>query len=103
MLNIPSKTEKQASQLRDGIRILAWEQYKLDNPEAKGLDGYQEFKAEWEAHEIQQMDMKQLQAFIKKLGYTDSELLQVRSEYYRKRNKSTGIGNEAANPDDIPY
>ena len=101
MINIPSKSDKQASQLRDALRILAWQTYKSEN-KVSGLEGYEAFSAEWTAHEIQKLDLKGLQKFIRELGYTDTEMLQVRAEYYRKREQT----NDNASLDvteQIPY
>jgi len=48
-LNIPSFTEKRASQLRDAIRIIAWDTYKSEN-KVKGKDeaykAYEKFSFE---------------------------------------------------------
>ena len=47
MISIPSKSDKQASQLRDSLRVIAWNQYKIDN-QVKGLEAYEEFALEWQ-------------------------------------------------------
>lgn len=92
-INIPSKSDKQASQLRDGLRILAWNQYKIDN-QVKGLEAYEEFSDEWKTHEIQQLSLKEIQKLIKDLGYSDNEILVIRSEYYRNREQLNGNANK---------
>ncbi|MBW4680625.1 MAG: hypothetical protein KME19_10970 [Microcoleus vaginatus WJT46-NPBG5] len=92
MISIPSKSDKQLSQLKDAVRILAWQQYKIDN-QVKGLEAYEMFAEEWNAHEIQDMDMKGLTKLIKSLEYTTSELLQIRSEYYKQRNQAEGLAS----------
>ncbi|MEW6499231.1 MAG: hypothetical protein AB1589_43125 [Cyanobacteriota bacterium] len=103
MISIPSKSNKQLSQLKDAVRILAWQQYKIDN-QVKGLEAYEEFSEEWNAHEIHDMDMKQFKALIKSLEYTIPELLQIRSEYYKQRNQLNGdsssrVGRPAEPPE----
>ncbi|MDB9513919.1 hypothetical protein PN499_22215 [Kamptonema animale CS-326] len=85
---IPSKSEKNASQLRDALRILAWQQYKSDNPEIKGLEGYEVFEAEWKIHDIQAMNEQELLKLIKDLGYSLADILKVRTDYYIARNNN---------------
>lgn len=94
-INILSKADKKLSQLKDGIRVLAWEQYKIDN-RVKGEEGYKLFEEEWLQHEIHKMDQAKFDKFIAGLGYTVDDLLAERNRYYQKRNRSKGIGNEAA-------
>jgi hypothetical protein len=119
-INILSKADKKLSQLKDGIRVLAWEQYKIDN-RVKGEEGYKFFEQEWLTHEIHKMDQAKFDKFIAGLGYTVDDLLAERNRYYQKRNRATGIGNEPASfdsfdnepasvdyvegnqPDNIPY
>ena len=44
-ISFPNRNEKLASQIRDGLRILAWQEYKNDNKsELKGLELYEVFK-----------------------------------------------------------
>ena len=108
MISIPSKSDIQASQLRDSLRVLAWNQYKIDN-QVKGLEAYEEFAHEWQNHEIQQMNLKAIQKLIKDLGYSVDEMLQIRSEYYRKREQMNGNASVSVNEtqeknlDEIPY
>lgn len=117
-INILSKADKKLSQLKDGIRVLAWEQYKIDH-RVKGKEGYKLFEAEWLEHEIHKMNQAKFDKFIADLGYTIDDLLGERTRYYQKRNQATGIGNEPAEfvsdesaspdysesnePDGIPY
>lgn len=116
-INILSKADKKLSQLKDGIRVLAWEQYKIDH-RVKGEEGYKIFEAEWLTHDIHKMDQAKFDKFIAGLGYTVDDLLGERTRYYQKRNRATGIGNEPASfnnepasvdyvegnqPDNIPY
>ena len=85
MISIPSKSDKEVSQLRDSLRILAWQQYKADN-QVKGLEAYEEFAHEWQNHEIQKMDLKAIEKLIKELGYSVNEITDIRSNYYQSRN-----------------
>jgi hypothetical protein len=89
-INILSKADKKLSQLKDGIRVLAWEQYKIDN-RVKGEEGYKIFEAEWLTHDIHKMDQAKFDKFIAGLGYTVDDLLAERNRYYQKRNRATGL------------
>lgn len=108
MISIPSKEDKATSQLRDSLRILAWQQYKIENT-VSGLEAYQKFADEWSKHEIQKYNMKELSKLIDKLGYTHEELMDIRSEYYQNRNKSNSLNQETNNnpvevlDDNVPY
>ena len=85
MITIPSKQQKELSQIRDALRILAWQEYKVQN-NIGGLQAYQTFADEWTQHEIQNFDMKKLTKLVAELGYTLEELLAIRSEYYQRRS-----------------
>lgn len=85
MISIPSKSDKQKSIIVDSIRILAWEQFKIDN-NVSGKEHYPTFKEEWDKHEIHSFDFNQLTNFVTELGYTTEELLDKRSQYYQRRN-----------------
>ncbi len=87
-ISIPNRNDKRASQIRDAIRILAWQEYKNANEtELKGLELYELFKEEWTKHEIQKMDLNKLQKFIADLGYSQSDLVQIRGDYYRNKQQ----------------
>ena len=109
-LNIPSFTEKRASQLRDAIRIIAWDTYKSEN-KVKGKDeaykAYEKFSFEWKAHEIHDLDYDGVVDFAKVLGYEIKDLLAVRSDHYVRRNEMNGTGGKksdlAANPTSDRY
>jgi|JFJP01.1.fsa_nt_gi hypothetical protein len=104
---IPSKSEKRASELRDGLRLLAWEAYKFAN-NLKGQDafnGYSDFNDEWKEHDIQKLDVKGLEKLIMSLGYTSEELMQMREETYQRKaemNKKAKDDDKKAK-DDVPY
>jgi len=92
-LNIPSFSEKRASQLRDAIRIIAWDAYKNEN-KVKGKDeaykAYIAFNAEWKDHEIHDLDYDGVVNFAQALGYEIKDLLAARSEHYVRRNEMNG-------------
>jgi len=87
-LVIPSKDTAQANELRDGLRIIAWKDWKKgqkDN-ELKGLDLYEQFAELWATHDIHSKPLAGVLEFIKQLGYDKSEILKIRTEYYQKRD-----------------
>ena len=98
-INIPNRNTKILSQLIDGFRIIAWQEYKNENrdSEVKGLDLYEVFKQEWNNHEIHKMSLADLNKFMAELGYTQADLAAVRSDYYRNRNRNQN-GNENQQP-----
>lgn len=91
-INIPTKSEKRASELRDGVRLLAWESYKIENSlkGQKAFDGYECFNDEWKEHEIHGFNLVAVEKFIKSLGYTPEEVLALRSEVYERKAKMNG-------------
>ncbi|MEG3908682.1 hypothetical protein QT979_13460 [Microcoleus sp. w2-18bC1] len=94
-INILTKSEKEASNLRDAIRIMAWSQFKADNDtDLKGLDLYEIFKKDWETYEIHKMDLAGIRTFVGKLGYTSDELMQIRSEYYANKKEYNNNNNK---------
>jgi hypothetical protein len=100
---IPSKSEKRASELRDGLRLLAWEAYKIAN-NLKGQDafnGYSQFNDEWKEHDIQKLDVKGIEKLIVSLGYTIDELMQIREETYQR--KAEFNKNDKKDKNDVPY
>ncbi|MEG4248730.1 hypothetical protein [Microcoleus sp. Pol10D4] len=102
----PSKTGKKRSLLIDALRILAWEEFRAVNKEEyKNLEfrGYEVFEPEWKAHEIHDMTYLEVVALAKSLEFAENELLNLRSNYYAKKNssatktsKNNGNGNGAA-------
>jgi hypothetical protein len=80
--------EKQRLTLLDAIRIMAWEQHKLDNPDyERGLEGYaKEFGDEWKVNPIHDKSLEELLEFIRNdLGFTTDELLEIRTEHYSEK------------------
>ena len=106
-ISFPNRNEKLASQIRDGLRILAWQEYKNDNKsELKGLELYEVFKEEWEAHEIHKMNLNKLQKFISELGYSQSDIAQIRGDYYRSRNEykaNNSVNNNSEELETAPF
>ena len=91
-INIPHKTDKEKSLLIDALRLLAWEQFKIDfkseNPDSKlsGLEFYKtEFEPEWLNYKVHSMNLQQVKDEAKSLGYTPAELMTLRSETYANR------------------
>lgn len=94
-ISIPNRNVKLESQIKDGLRILAWQEYKNQNEtELKGLELYEIFKEEWNAHEIQKMNLVKLQKYIADLGYSQSDIAQIRGNYYRNRNQNNQSFND---------
>lgn len=89
---IQTKAQKTASTLVDCFRILAWQHYKstnkglkIEGKEVKGLELYEIFKANWVKHEIHKMDVAKIQKFIEEMGYTEDELMKIRSDYWKQQ------------------
>ncbi len=92
---IPTKEKTTSALITDALRILTWKQWKTEN-EQRGLDGYENFKNDWKSHEIHKMNLDKLQEFIKELGYSQKELMEIRDEYYANKphdNKSNSLEN----------
>lgn len=88
-ISIPNRNDKVRSRIIDTFRILAWQEYKNQNKESalKGLELYQqEFQPEWNEHEIHLMSLQELIKLQTELGYSETDLLSIRSEFYRNRN-----------------
>ncbi|MFB2970372.1 hypothetical protein ACE1CD_15470 [Aerosakkonema sp. BLCC-F183] len=107
-ISIPTKENKQASQLRDALRVIAWQQFKIEyEGDIKGLKLYQEvFEPEWNQHEVHQMNLQQLMEMIKSLGYTVSEVLNIRNKYYadsRNGNRNDRPQNQQRNSGNRQY
>ena len=106
-INIPSKSSRASSQLRDGLRILAWKTWKNDHKDSEltGLDLYELFNQEWLAHDIQTFDLNAIKKFIKDLGYSEAEINKLRSEYYEARSHFSKQDNPQLETlsEEIPY
>ncbi|MFB2891959.1 hypothetical protein ACE1CI_03330 [Aerosakkonemataceae cyanobacterium BLCC-F50] len=109
-ISIPTKENKQASQLRDALRIIAWTQFKVEHKgDVKGLKLYQKvFEPEWLKHEVQNMNFQQLMEYIKSLGYEVHEVLNLRNNYYangraNNRNDRNQFPEESDFSDNIGF
>ncbi|MBP0015330.1 MAG: hypothetical protein J7525_19745 [Roseofilum sp. SID3] len=101
-INLMTKSQKKANQLRDALRIHAWGQFKIDN-NLSGDDafaGYEIFKREWEKHEVQSMNYQALIELIEDLEYTEEEFMNLRSAHYER--KSRWDKSEVAASDSAP-
>jgi hypothetical protein len=90
---IQTKAQKTTSTLVDCFRILAWQHYKSTNKglkvegkEISGLELYENFKPQWLKHEIHKMDLAKVRKFIEEMGYTEDELMEIRSDYYEQKS-----------------
>ncbi|PSB52159.1 hypothetical protein C7B67_08205 [filamentous cyanobacterium Phorm 6] len=108
-INISSKSQKRASELRDAVRLLAWDSYKIENS-LKGqaaFDGYSSFTEEWKEHEIHGMILPAIEKFITDLGYTAEEVMNMRSETYQKKAEMNGNTSKrtekTSSYEEIPY
>ena len=103
-LTIPSFTEKRASQLRDAVRILAWDNYKREN-QIKGKENaykaYEVFTTEWKTHEIHDLDYDGVVDFAQDLGYEIKDLLAVRTDHYVRRNEMNGTAKKPAQANNV--
>lgn len=103
-ISIPNRNDKLANQIRDAIRILAWQEFKNDNTsELKGLDLYEVFKEEWESHEIHKMNLNKLQKFIADFGYTQADLVSIRREYYRNKQSFNNNSTHEEGLENAPF
>lgn len=91
MITIKTKSEQLRSTILDGLRVMAWKQYKADN-NVRGLEKYEEFGTEWAADPRQSMTLKELTEHLKELEFTVQEVLEIREQYYNQKN-GNGNGN----------
>jgi len=101
-ISIPTKTGKKCSILIDGLRILAWENFRSEYKEQlKDLEygGYQLFDNLWKEHEIHSFSYSEVVAYAKTLEFNEAELINLRNNYYAKKAKSnpTNSGNRSYN------
>jgi len=86
MIQIQTKSQQQRQALLDGLRIMAWKQFKAENPDVRGLDGYELFKEAWNQDSRHQMTFNELCQHIKELEFTPEEVMAIRENYYAQRN-----------------
>lgn len=89
MIKFVTKSMKAANRVRDGLRVMAWEQYKIDNQLSKdsAFDGYEAFKQEWNSHDVHSMSYEEVLAFVAELEYSEEEILEIRSAYYERKSR----------------
>lgn len=91
-----NRNDKLKSMIIDCFRILAWQEFKVEY-NAKGLEGYEEFKSIWLTHEIHTMNLNQLQELYSSLDYSYSDLVKMRNDYYAARRESKTLLEESVN------
>jgi hypothetical protein len=89
-----SRTKKETSTIIDAFRIISWQQFKSEY-KVKGLEGYQEFYEAWTVHEIHQMSLNELKELYSDLGYSLSDLVKIRNDYYKYRRDSKSVLQES--------
>ena len=96
-----SKSTKLMGTIIDAFRILSWQEFKSQY-KVKGLEGYQEFFEAWSVHEIHQMSLNELQELYSDLGYSLSDLVKIRNDYYESRRDSKSVLQESDFSGDEP-
>lgn len=99
-INIPSVTAKKASLIRDAIRIIAWEQFKLDYKQELRdsqlpFGGYELFSEAWQQTDFINMNLEELIKFIEGLGYTANSILNYRSQHYANKSNYKQSQNQS--------
>ena len=89
-----SRTKKETSTIIDAFRIISLQQFKSEY-KVKGLEGYQEFYEAWTVHEIHQMSLNELKELYSDLGYSLSDLVKIRNDYYKYRRDSKSVLQES--------
>jgi hypothetical protein len=90
-ITISSLEQKKNSQLIDALRILAWSEFKTKYKDAvenykSVLDFYKdEFGPRWKASPLVSMNLNETLAYIKSLGYTPEDLMEMRSKHYQDK------------------
>jgi len=105
-IKFPKKDDKVKTHLIDLLRILCWNQYKIDNPKngMTGLALYEQFFSEWITNEVHQMTVAKIEKMISDLGYTLEELEQDAKDYYdAKKAYKSNVKVEVSHDDNIPY
>jgi hypothetical protein len=85
-----SKKKKEISVIIDAFRIISWQEFKSEY-KVKGLEGYQEFFEAWSVHEIHQIGLNELQKLYSDLGYSFSDLVKIRNDYYSSRRNTQPV------------
>jgi hypothetical protein len=93
-ITFTNKINKQKSLIIDAFRIIGWQEFKFEY-KVKGLEGYQEFFEAWSVHEIHQMGLNELQELYSDLGYSLSDLVKIRNDYYSARRNTQPVLQES--------
>lgn len=101
-IEILSKTQKTASLLADAIRILAWEQFKVNYKQELRdsqlpFGGYDLFDKEWQKQPYINMNLEELTEFVLSLGYSLNGLLNYRIQYYARKAAYAEKKNQGQN------
>jgi hypothetical protein len=89
-ITFTNKINKEKSLIIDAFRIIGWQEFKSEY-KVKGLEGYQEFFEAWSVHEIHQMGLNELQELYSDLGYSLSDLVKIRNDYYSARRNTQSL------------
>jgi hypothetical protein len=88
-ITISSLSQKKLSQLKDSLRILAWNEFKTNYKEEitkykSVLEFYQDvFDPLWSKSPISSMNLDEILKYIASLEYTPESLLEMRSKHYQ--------------------
>jgi hypothetical protein len=96
-----SKDKKKINMIIDAFRIISWQEFKSEY-KVKGLEGYQEFFEAWSVHEIHQMSLDELGELYSDLGYSLSDLVKIRNDYYAAKRDNKSVLQESDFSDDEP-
>jgi hypothetical protein len=96
-----NKDDKQRSLIIDAFRVIGWQEFKSEY-KLSGLEGYQEFHEVWCIHEIHQMSLNELQVMYSGLGYSLSDLVKIRNDYYAARRTKQDVLQESNFSGDEP-
>ena len=108
--SLQTKSEKLLTTLKDGLRVLYWQQFKQENKDNVGkgklvedyLKLYDEFDPLWKSSEVHQWDLNQLRSEIQRLGYSVEDINQVRKEYYEAKKGITATIQATVTPEEAP-
>lgn len=96
-----SKDKKKINMIIDAFRIISWQEFKSEY-KVKGLEGYQEFFEAWSVHEIHQMSLDELGELYSDLGYSLSDLVKIRNDYYSAKRDNKSVLQESDFSGDEP-
>ena len=102
VITFTNKINKEKSLIIDAFRIIGWQEFKSEY-KVKGLEGYQEFFEAWSVHEIHQMGLNELQELYSGLGYSLSDLVKIRNDYYASRRNTESLEESNFSVDDLAF